>query len=74
MPDFELPQLGYWIGEPHWGNGYATEAVQALIDLVFTASDCETIGASGGGGGGGDCDDDDGHGGDDDDGHGGDDD
>ena len=45
LPEFELPQLGYWIGEPHWGNGYATEAVQALIDLVFTESDCEAIGA-----------------------------
>jgi RimJ/RimL family protein N-acetyltransferase len=28
--------LGYWIGVPFWGNGYATEAAQALIDLTFT--------------------------------------
>lgn len=28
--------LGYWIGEPFQGKGYATEAIQALIDHVFT--------------------------------------
>jgi RimJ/RimL family protein N-acetyltransferase len=29
------PELGYWIGVPHWGNGYATEAARALIDYCF---------------------------------------
>ncbi|MCL2353292.1 MAG: GNAT family N-acetyltransferase [Defluviitaleaceae bacterium] len=29
-------ELGYWIGEEHWGFGYATEAVKALIDFAFT--------------------------------------
>ena len=23
-PDDEEPEIGYWIGEPHWGKGYAT--------------------------------------------------
>ena len=25
--------LGYWIGRPYWGNGYATAALQALIAI-----------------------------------------
>jgi RimJ/RimL family protein N-acetyltransferase len=25
-----------WIGEPHWGRGYATEAMQAVVDRAFT--------------------------------------
>jgi RimJ/RimL family protein N-acetyltransferase len=30
-----MHDLGYWIGEPYWGNGYATEAARALIDHAF---------------------------------------
>ena len=26
------PALGYWVAQPHWGNGYAREAVAAVID------------------------------------------
>ena len=28
-------EIGYWIGQPHWGNGYASEAVQALCKLAW---------------------------------------
>lgn len=28
-------EMGYWIGEEYWGNGYATEAVCALIEFAF---------------------------------------
>ncbi len=38
--------LGYWIGEPFWGEGYATEAAHALVDLAFRASDADCVAAS----------------------------
>ena len=31
------PEIGYWLGVPYWGNGYATEAARAVIDHAFTA-------------------------------------
>jgi RimJ/RimL family protein N-acetyltransferase len=30
------PELGYWLGVEHWGKGYATEALHAVIDYAFT--------------------------------------
>src|SRR4029078_2638728 len=33
------PALGYWLGVPHWGKGYATEALHAVIDYAFGAFD-----------------------------------
>ena len=30
----EMPYLGYWIGRPHWNHGYATEAVQGVIEYA----------------------------------------
>ncbi|HKP34608.1 MAG TPA: GNAT family N-acetyltransferase [Sphingomicrobium sp.] len=27
-------EMGYWIGRPFWGRGYATEACTALIDIA----------------------------------------
>ena len=37
------PEIGYWIGVPHWGNGYATEAARALIDHAFGDLDYEVL-------------------------------
>src|SRR5271169_192169 len=31
-----VPELGYWLGVEHWGKGYATEALHAVIDYAFT--------------------------------------
>lgn len=28
-------ELGYWIGTPYWGQGYATEAAKALVEHGF---------------------------------------
>ena len=31
----EAPEIGYWLGVPFWRQGYATEAVRAVIDHAF---------------------------------------
>lgn len=36
-------ELGYWIGEPFWGRGYATEVAHALVDLAFRVTDIEVL-------------------------------
>jgi RimJ/RimL family protein N-acetyltransferase len=28
-------EMGYWIGKPWWGNGFATEAARAMMDYCF---------------------------------------
>ena len=29
-------ELGYWIGKPFWGRGFATEAARAIVDRGFS--------------------------------------
>lgn len=31
----ENREIGYWIAEPHWGKGYATQAARAMADHAF---------------------------------------
>jgi RimJ/RimL family protein N-acetyltransferase len=38
-------ELGYWLGEPYWNNGYATEAAQVLVDLAFKEQKLDVIDA-----------------------------
>lgn len=35
--DDPAPELGYWLGEPYWGHGYATEAATAVVAAARTA-------------------------------------
>ena len=35
VPSFNLAELGYWVGKPYWGKGYATEAARAVVQFGF---------------------------------------
>jgi [ribosomal protein S5]-alanine N-acetyltransferase len=39
-------ELGYWLGVPFWGKGYATEAAQAMLDYGFDTLNLNRIYAS----------------------------
>src|SRR5258707_7551246 len=39
----ELPELGYWLGVEHWGQGFGTEAARAVIDFFFEEFDCDHL-------------------------------
>src|SRR5215510_8429458 len=41
--DGAVPDLGYWLGAPYWGNGYATEAARAVIDYAFSSLGHEEV-------------------------------
>jgi RimJ/RimL family protein N-acetyltransferase len=43
--DGRTVELGYWLGEPYWNQGYATEAAQSLTDMVFRTRDVDQIDA-----------------------------
>jgi RimJ/RimL family protein N-acetyltransferase len=38
-------EVGYWLGVPYWGQGFATEAVRALVDYSFGELSHETLAA-----------------------------
>ncbi|WP_299809652.1 GNAT family N-acetyltransferase [uncultured Roseibium sp.] len=35
--------VGYWLGEPFWGRGFATEAVHSLVDHAFAWHDIDEL-------------------------------
>jgi RimJ/RimL family protein N-acetyltransferase len=35
-PRHNRAEVGYWVGVPYWGRGYATEALSAMIDFGFS--------------------------------------
>ena len=38
-----VDSLGYWVGRPYWGLGYATAAARAVIALAFSHLDIDTL-------------------------------
>jgi RimJ/RimL family protein N-acetyltransferase len=39
----DAPELGYWLGVEHWGQGFGTEAARAMIDFSFEEFDIEHL-------------------------------
>lgn len=39
----DAPELGYWLGFEHWGQGFGTEAARAVIDFFFEEFDAEHL-------------------------------
>jgi [ribosomal protein S5]-alanine N-acetyltransferase len=36
---YRSAEIGYWLGEDHWGRGLATEAVRAVTEYAFAQHD-----------------------------------
>ncbi|KWV90582.1 GNAT family N-acetyltransferase [Erythrobacter sp. YT30] len=43
--DETMVELGYWIARPHWGQGYATEAGRAVLEVAATLGHRELMGS-----------------------------
>lgn len=41
--EVDSPELGYWLGVDHWGQGFATEAARAAIDYAFDEFDIDHL-------------------------------
>ncbi len=39
----QIAELGYWIGEPFWNNGYANEAIKSIVRFGLDTADYKTI-------------------------------
>jgi len=39
----DAPELGYWLGVDHWGQGFGTEAARAVIDYSFDEFDHDLL-------------------------------
>ena len=46
LADADNDNIGYWIGRPFWGRGYATAATMAITALAFGYLDCEALTAA----------------------------
>lgn len=41
--DKNIAQLGYWVGEPFWSKGIATEAIEAILKFGFHRLNLDSI-------------------------------
>src|SRR6266581_2177233 len=41
--ELDAPELGYWLGVDHWGQGFGTEAARAAIDYFFEEFDSDLL-------------------------------
>lgn len=41
--EYKNGECGYWIGSEFWGNGYASEALTALIEFAFVYKDFHKV-------------------------------
>ena len=46
LKDDGVFEMGYWLGRPYWGNGYASEAARRVAGFAFHNLDAPTIRAS----------------------------
>lgn len=46
VPAHRRAELGYWVGRPHWGQGYATEAADALVRWGFATLGLHRVNAA----------------------------
>ncbi len=44
--DAAEPEIGYWLGRPHWGAGLMGEAVAAVVDAYFAYAGGHTLRSS----------------------------
>jgi RimJ/RimL family protein N-acetyltransferase len=43
---FSRAELGYWVGEPYWGQGYCTEAATTVVHYAFSELKLHRVHAS----------------------------
>lgn len=39
-------EVGYWLGQPYWGQGFMSEAVAAVLDIAFARPGTHLVGAT----------------------------
>lgn len=37
------PEIGWWLKPAHWGNGFALEAAEKVLDVAFSKHDLERV-------------------------------